>query len=73
MHEAVELKFGLAGVLSTVTMGETYAWDVATQLIPLPKLTSKLVFFHTVNIGLLRHEQCGDIGVASGRWEPRSR
>jgi hypothetical protein len=49
----VELRFGLAGVLSTVTMAPPYGWTIAAQLIRPRKNGGNRLFFSTVNVELI--------------------
>jgi len=60
----VELTFGLAGVLSTVTMASPYDPRISAQLIRLRKFRWNRLFLSRVNLELRPGVEC-DIARAS--------
>ena len=62
----VELKFGLTGVLSTVTMASPYGRRIAVQLIRLRKYRWNWLFLSRVNFELRPSAKCDIVLITSG-------
>ena len=61
----IELMFGLAGVLSTVTMVSPYGPRIAVQLIRLSKYRWNWLFLSTVNLELRPFAKCDIASITS--------
>src|SRR5229473_1338694 len=68
----VELTFGLAGVLSTVTMGRPYGATISAQLIRSRKNGGNRLFFSRVNVEL-RHSVKRNIALDLFIYRSRER